>query len=77
MTKEQLIQIEGSLKIGDEIIITQCNNIGNVSKLAIVAEIDREAIGRVGIFAIKFRLPSGFESWCRAVPASSLLKELF
>lgn len=69
-------KIEENLKVGDVVVIVRANHTSHVGRLAVVCEVDKDALGSEAVFAIKYRLDSGFESWGRAVPASGLLKEL-
>lgn len=73
---ETRYKIESALKINEVIIVTKANNTQIIGRVAVVCRKDVEDLGRIGIYAIRCRLPSGYEAWCHAVPATSLMKEL-
>lgn len=67
---------ERHLKVGDKIIITNCATDKHIGLTAAVAQIDVKCLGSRYLFAIRYRLDSGVESWCRAIPCTPLMQEL-
>jgi hypothetical protein len=70
----------GSLKVGDKAIVVSCNPDANKykHKVGTIIEIDQNGFIRKNfIFPYRIKVESGDMFWCRAVPCSSLIEELF
>jgi hypothetical protein len=70
----------GSLKVGDKAIVVKCNSYADKCKYkaGIVVQIESDGFKRENfVFPYLIRLGDGCEVWCRAIPCSSLIEELF
>jgi hypothetical protein len=70
----------GSLKVGDKAIVVSCNpdSFKYKHKVGTIIEIDPAGFVKGSfIFPYKIKVESEDMFWCRAIPCSSLIEELF
>jgi hypothetical protein len=70
----------GSLKVGDKAIVVSCNpdSFKYKHKVGTIIEIDPAGFVKENfIFPYRIKVKSGDMFWCRAIPCSSLIEELF
>jgi hypothetical protein len=70
----------GSLKVGDKAIVVSCNPVSfkYKHKVGTIIEINPAGFVRGSfIFPYKIKLKKKIMFWCRAIPCSSLIEELF